>query len=134
MSYKIKVTNILNSPIKAFYRMPKEKTEKSFNPMVEIYIQPRALMNEVIFPSEAHFIEWKNQNKSLLDREYLILDEKINEKKIEGKVKDVASKDNSIAKQKTNKIVEDLQETADNINAKIEFKEEPAGKVQKNKK
>ncbi|EGV1470930.1 hypothetical protein JF110_001655 [Campylobacter jejuni] len=131
MSHKVKITNVLNAPVKAFYRMPQLEGEKKFNPILEVYIQPRALMNEIIFPTEEYFKEWRRQNEHLFTKGYLIIDDKINEKTLKAKVEEVADKDNAVAKEKSNKAVENLQEAADNINATIEFKEEPVGKSDK---
>lgn len=132
MSYKIKITNILDASIKAFYRMPKPEGEKKYAPVIEVQIQPRALLNDVIFPDENHYKEWKRQNEHLFTKGYLLEDDKVTEKELQGKSDEIIKADNAIAKNKTDKMVDNLQEAADNVNATIKFEEEQMGKKSKN--
>lgn len=117
MPKSIKITNSSDRVIETKYRMPGEKTVQI------IRVQPRALLNEVNFPSEKHLAVWKDQNKSFFSRGILFENEKR-----EALLKDAEKTDSKniseTIQNKSNKNMEDLEAAADNVNARLNIETE----------
>lgn len=118
----VKVSNTLDKHIEANYRM-QGTINGNPNPVITIRIQPRALLNDVAFPSEAHYEAWQRQNKDFLDAGILIVG-KATEKQILATNAKVVESSNKRAKAKTDKAVEAVAESADKVNAKVQLKVE----------
>lgn len=123
MAFICKITNLLNQKIITNYRMPRVDAVDSVknNPFLSVEIQPRAMFNDVIFASSAHYNEWKRQNQSLFDRGILAEGEILNEKKILAENERLTQEAQSTSKDKIDKNIDKLQESADNLNAGLEF-------------
>lgn len=116
-----KISNTLDKLIVTNYRMPSKEGEKP-NPVISVTIQPRALLNDVFFPSESHKEEWLRQTKQLFDKGILI-EGKVTEKLLINKNAENIQKENEMKKTKSDKTIGEIQEAADKINATIEFTE-----------
>lgn len=127
MSKMVKITNTRNQPVLTGYRMPGTDANGRANPIVDVLIQPRALLNEVFFPSEAHFLEWKRQNELFITRGDILLDNG-NEKEIQAKHSEINKKEKETSDNASNKAVEKIQEAADNVNASVKFTAQETGK------
>lgn len=123
MAFFIKVTNLLNQRLITNYRMPKVdgSGEIKGNPFLSVEIQPRAMFNELIFASEAHYKEWRRQNDSLYKKGIIVEGELLNEKKILGENERLVKEQQSTNKDKIERNIDKLQESADHINASLEF-------------
>lgn len=133
-SVKVKITNTQDQTIRTFYRMPKTEGSK-FSPIIEVAIQPRALLNTLHFANKHYYDEWKRQNKDFFDEGYLIEGDNVKEKEIIAKNEEIIKAENEKASEKSDEIMEKLEEVADNVNAKVTFKEEKMGdKKDKNDK
>ena len=124
MSYSIKVSNTTNNTIELCYRMP--KSIGSGLP-ITIPIQPRALLNEIFFPTEEAYHEMKKQNEIYFKKGYII-EGTANEKEVVAKHTEVSSERYQNVKNKVDKVTDELQASADNINAKLNIKVEKTSK------
>lgn len=75
MSKIVKITNTTSNKLLLCYRMPSPKGERA-NPILEVEIFPRALLQEVIFASDNMYKEFISQNQSLIDRGTIIIGDK----------------------------------------------------------
>lgn len=128
MAFSTKITNTTNSIIEICYRMPKEKGGNSLP--ITIPIQPRALLNEVFFPNEECFLEMKRQNEILFARGYLI-EGKTNEKEVVAKHEELSQDRFQNVKEKVEKTTDDIQASAENVNASVEIKAGKSGELEK---
>lgn len=124
MSYSIKVSNTTNNTIELCYRMP--RSLGSGLP-ITIPIQPRALLNEIFFPTEEAYHEMKKQNEIYFKKGYII-EGKTNEKEVVAKHTEVSSERYQNVKDKVDKATDDLQASADNINASLNIEVEKVSK------
>ena len=116
MSKTIKISNSTPRYIETKYRMPGGLP-------LTITIQPRALLNEVNFHTEEHYLEWKRQNSVFFEQNILIENEK-NDKLLEAKGKEYAEDVTSKVHNKVNANVENMEAAADNVNASIKVETE----------
>ena len=125
MSYKIKLSNTLNQEIRTCYRMPKVDGNKDIkiNPVLEVSIQPRALLNNIFFADEVYYHNWKMQNQNLFDRGILIEGEVVSEKEIIAKNEKVLNENKKSQEARIDSQVSKLEEAAANINAAVHFEE-----------
>lgn len=125
MSYKIKLSNTLNQEIRTCYRMPKVDGNEDIkiNPVLEVSIQPRALLNDIFFADEVYYHNWKMQNQELFDRGILIEGEVVSEKEIIAKNEKVLNENKKSQEARIDKQVSKLEEAAANINAAVHFEE-----------
>ena len=124
MSYSIKVSNTTNNTIELCYRMP--RSLGSGLP-ITIPIQPRALLNEIFFPTEEAYHEMKRQNELYFKKGYII-EGKTNEKEVVAKHTEVSSERYQNVKDKVDRATDDLQASADNINASLNIEVEKVSK------
>lgn len=125
MSYKIKLSNTLNQEIRTCYRMPKVDGNEDIkiNPVLEVSIQPRALLNDIFFADEVYYHNWKMQNQALFDRGILIEGEVVSEKEIIAKNEKVLNENKKSQEARIDSQVSKLEEAAANINAAVHFEE-----------
>ena len=127
MSYSIKVSNTTNNTIELCYSMP--RSLGSGLP-ITIPIQPRALLNEIFFPTEEAYHELKKQNEIYFKKGYII-EGKTNENEIVAKHTEVSSERYQNVKDKVDRATDYLQASADNINASLNIKVKKANKSSK---
>lgn len=123
----VKVSNTTNQNVVACYRMPGKNDIGRPYPVIEVHIQPRALNNDIAFPSKEHFIEWEHQNRQLFDNGVLIKGT-ISENQAIVTSKEVADKNLKAAKETSDKVVDKIAEAADSVNAKVTITDEPVAK------
>ncbi|EAK7296536.1 hypothetical protein FBF91_05865 [Campylobacter upsaliensis] len=125
MSYKIKISNTLNQEIRACYRMPRSEVSEDIkiNPVLEVTIQPRALLNDIYFADQNYYHQWKLQNQSFFDRGILIEGEVVTEKQILANNEKVMQDNKKSQSDKVESQVNKLEEAAANINAAVHFEE-----------
>ena len=107
MSYSIKVSNTTNNTIELCYRMP--KSVGSGLP-ITIPIQPRALLNEIFFPTEEAYHEMKKQNEIYFKKGYIIASIIRNRRLIVPRGDDVIEKGDSVLVCTVNKSILRLQD------------------------
>ncbi len=125
MSYKIKISNTLNQEIRTYYRMPRSEVSEDIkiNPVLEVSIQPRALLNDIYFADQNYYHYWKLQNSSLFERGILVEGDTINEKQILANNEKVMKESKKSQNDKIESQVSKLEEAAANINAAVHFEE-----------
>lgn len=104
MSVIKKISSSSDNIIYANYRMPGNNS-----PILEVAIQPRALLNDVAFPSEVFFEEWSKQNSSFLESGLLVVGS-ATEKQLKAK-----QKENTVSAKKA--AVEAVEETMGKVQA-----------------
>lgn len=72
MSKIVKITNTTHNKLVLCYRMPSEKGERA-NPVLEVEIGQRALLQEVSFANEDMYDAFVKQNQSLIDNGTIII-------------------------------------------------------------
>lgn len=125
MAYKTKVSNTLNQEIRTCYRMPKVDGSEDIkiNPVLEVSIQPRALLNEIYFADEHYYHQWKMQNQRMFEDGVLIEGEMVSEKEVVAKHEKVMVDNKKNQEAKIESQVSKLEEAAANINAAVHFEE-----------
>lgn len=121
MSYKEKITSTFNHPIVLCYRMPTNSEVK--NPVLEINLAERALLVDVVFPSENHFNEFKLQNAHLIDSGRIILGRTTGTKAEKVYETETLKSQNATAS-KVDKKIEKLEEVVNTNTKKSKFKVE----------
>lgn len=121
MAHFVKITNMLNQALKTNYRMPRSAGEAKLNPVLAVDIQPRAMLNTLIFPDRNYYDEWRKQNNSLFLKGVLVEGEAINEKKILAENERITKENSKNSDDKIEKNIEKIEESADNINIGLQF-------------
>ena len=137
--YTTKITNMLNQKIVTNYRMPKENLSATdsvkFNPVISVEIQPRALLNEVVFPNEHFYHHWKLQNEGLFKKGILVEGESLlSENQIKDKHQELVKNQSKENKNVIESQVEKIEESAANVNATLHFEEIEASDEKKSRR
>lgn len=74
MSKVVKITNTRANKLSLRYRMPSEKGAR-INPIIEVEIIPRALLQEVVFGNDEMYNEFVKQNQLFIDNGTIIIGE-----------------------------------------------------------
>lgn len=72
MSKVINITNTTSNHLVLCYRMPSKEGERA-NPVLEVEIYPRALLQEVVFANDEMYNEFASQNEALIDSGTIII-------------------------------------------------------------
>lgn len=119
MSKVVKITNTTNNKLVLCYRMPSEKGERA-NPVLEVEVGQRALLQETAFANEAMYNAFVEQNQSLIDNGTIIIGN-TNAKEAQkiSEANDKAEKDKITAKVDKNNEVLTSAVGKSNKNAKV---------------
>lgn len=116
----VKITNTKINALTLCYRMPKAPEQERANPVLEINLPARALLQEVSFPSEEYFNAFKSQVSDYIERGDIIIG-KSNEKEAIKKNESNAKIDKGEVSEKIDKNTKQLENSAGSVKAKMKM-------------
>lgn len=115
-----KISSSCDNVIHANYRMPGENS-----PVLEVSIQPRALLNDVAFPSERFYEEWSRQNSSFLESGLLVVGQ-ATEKLLKARQEEAVKKTKKEVGETVDSVVDKVHAVADEVGGSVKVEIEKA--------
>lgn len=113
----VKITNTLMNPLVLCYRIPSAKGERA-NPVLEVSLPPRALLQDVAFPSQEYFNVFESQNKQYIEDGTIIIGA-TNAKKAEKMHEDNNKIEKAKVEEKIHKNTNQLENSATSVKARM---------------
>lgn len=117
----VKITNATNNTMSLNYAIVETSGDKKFRKVISVKIEPRALLQEVTFPSQDYYNAFVKQNEYLLDEGKILINASTSESKLEQASKDIATKENASARKKKNQAIEKIEKSINNKNTKLKI-------------
>lgn len=114
---EVKITNTLLNALSLCYRIPSKQGERA-NPVLEVSLPPRALLQSVKFPSQEYFEVFKTQNQKLIDNGTIIIGATTAKKAMDANSKNLEAEKEQV-KSKIDRNTQQLQNSASSVKAKM---------------